>query len=260
MGIRKPRSWHACVYVVKHCHGEENERTLHRDILFSLSWASYQIRKIAGCACTGNTGNVFPARVGSDPVMHHGTCVTHVPWCMPGSLTSDFLLIRQREKRSRHSRCICNPQFCVSGKRPISFGRWHSVGRGIKICLDWIRKLMMKPNHRRIQDVTVFQANKFAKQVFQLTPIPIRIILLSLVSIQWSFPWENTTSRAESHGSQGEDLWESGRCLTSSFDGHNIINKPSSVRMPGPKLLYIYIYIYIYIIVLDPAFQRLRVC
>ena len=23
----------------------------------------------------------------SDPSMHHGTCVTHVPWCMPGSLT-----------------------------------------------------------------------------------------------------------------------------------------------------------------------------
>ena len=23
----------------------------------------------------------------SNPVMHHGTCVTHVPWCMSGSLT-----------------------------------------------------------------------------------------------------------------------------------------------------------------------------
>ena len=23
----------------------------------------------------------------SDPGMYHGTCVTHVPWCMPGSLT-----------------------------------------------------------------------------------------------------------------------------------------------------------------------------
>ena len=23
----------------------------------------------------------------SDPVMHHGTCVTHVPWCMSGSQT-----------------------------------------------------------------------------------------------------------------------------------------------------------------------------
>ena len=57
------------------------------------AWASYQIRKIAGCACAGNAGNVFPRRLFqrkplvSDPGMHHGTCVTHVPWCMSGSLT-----------------------------------------------------------------------------------------------------------------------------------------------------------------------------
>ena len=56
-------------------------------------WASYQIRKIAVCACAGNAGNVFPHRrfrrkpLVSDPGMHHGTCVTHVPWCMSGSLT-----------------------------------------------------------------------------------------------------------------------------------------------------------------------------
>ena len=51
----------------------------------TYSWASYQIRKIAGCACAGNAGNVFPRRrfqmkpLVSDPGMHHGTCVTHVP-------------------------------------------------------------------------------------------------------------------------------------------------------------------------------------
>ena len=26
-----------------------------------IQWASYQVRKIAGCACAGNAGNVFPA-------------------------------------------------------------------------------------------------------------------------------------------------------------------------------------------------------
>ena len=57
------------------------------------SWASYQIRKIAGGACAWNAGNVFPHRlfqrkpIVSDPGMHHGTCGTHVPWCMSGSLT-----------------------------------------------------------------------------------------------------------------------------------------------------------------------------
>ena len=59
-----------------------------------------------------------PPRV-SDPDMHHGTCVTHVPWCMSGSLTSGFLWSRCRGKRSRHSRRMRNPQFYVSGKRPM---------------------------------------------------------------------------------------------------------------------------------------------
>ena len=60
---------------------------------YLMPWASYQIRKIAGCACAGNAGNVFPRHrlqrkpLVNDPGMHHGTCVTHVPWCMSGSLT-----------------------------------------------------------------------------------------------------------------------------------------------------------------------------
>ena len=36
-------------------------------------WASYQIPKIAGCACTGNSGNVFPTTAGrrSRPASRH---------------------------------------------------------------------------------------------------------------------------------------------------------------------------------------------
>ena len=51
--------------------------------------------------------------------MHRGTCVKHVPWCMPGSLTNGFLWNRRLGKRSRHSRRTRNLQFCVSGKRPM---------------------------------------------------------------------------------------------------------------------------------------------
>ena len=55
------------------------------------AWASCQIRKIVVYACAGNAKNVFPATdfkksLVSDPGMHHGTCVTHVPRCMSGSL------------------------------------------------------------------------------------------------------------------------------------------------------------------------------
>ena len=51
-----------------------------------------------------------PQRV-SDPDMHQGTCVTHVPWCIPGSLTSGFLWSWWRGKCSRHSQRMRNPQF-----------------------------------------------------------------------------------------------------------------------------------------------------
>ena len=67
----------------------------------------------------GMLGSFFPPPLVSDPDMHHGTCVTHVPWCMPGSVTSSFLWSRWQGKRSRHSRRVRNPQFYVSGKRPI---------------------------------------------------------------------------------------------------------------------------------------------
>ena len=51
-------------------------------------WAFCQIRKIAGRAHTWNALRV------SDPDMCHGTCEAHVPWCMPGLLTSGFLWSR----------------------------------------------------------------------------------------------------------------------------------------------------------------------
>ena len=73
-------------------------------------WVSYQIHKIVGCASATATdfkGN----RWSLDPGMHHGMCVKHVPWCMSGSLTRGG-----GEKWPRHSRCMHNPQFYVSGK------------------------------------------------------------------------------------------------------------------------------------------------
>ena len=58
-------------------------------------WASCQIRKIAGAHALGMPGTFSPPPQVSDPDMHHVTCVTHVPWCMPGSLTSGFLWSRR---------------------------------------------------------------------------------------------------------------------------------------------------------------------
>ena len=119
------------------------------------AWASCQIRKIAGCACAGNTESVFSATLilvpwphfvrptceaaiagkqymppqVSDPDMHRGTCLAHVPWCMPGSLTSGFLWSLGWVKRSRPPQRMRNPPFCVSGKRPVlvSKAKWCSI-------------------------------------------------------------------------------------------------------------------------------------
>ena len=63
----------------------------------------------------GMPGTFFPPPQVSDSDMHHGTCVAHVPWCMPGSLTSGFLWSRWRGICSR------NPQFYVSVRDSLSF-------------------------------------------------------------------------------------------------------------------------------------------
>ena len=65
----------------------------------------------------GMPGTFSPPPRTSDPDMHHCTCVTHVLWCMPGSLTSGFLWSRWRGECFRHSRCMRNSQFYVSCKR-----------------------------------------------------------------------------------------------------------------------------------------------
>ena len=114
------------------------------EIFYLLSqWASCQIGKIAGCACAGKLGTFFPPPQVSDPDMHHGTCVTHVSWCMPGLLTSGFLWSRWWGKRSRHSWCMHNPQIYVSGKRSIAMPSWYmqySVilgGHILRVILYW---------------------------------------------------------------------------------------------------------------------------
>ena len=57
------------------------------------AWASYQTRKNRQLRMRQELRERFPHHrlqrksPVSDPDMHHGTCTTHVPWCMLGSLT-----------------------------------------------------------------------------------------------------------------------------------------------------------------------------
>ena len=89
----------------------------------SITWYcthhSWQIRKMRVAHAPGMPGTFSPPPRFSDSDMHHGTCVTYVSRCMLLSLTSGFLWSRWRGNRSRQSRCMHNPQFYVSGKRPM---------------------------------------------------------------------------------------------------------------------------------------------
>ena len=96
------------------------------------TWASYQIRKIAGCTCAGNARNVFPTHrlerkpLVSDPDMHHGTCrdaraVMHV----------GIACLRWRGKRSRHSRRMRTSNFTYLVRGPLEWKMYflfHSLG------------------------------------------------------------------------------------------------------------------------------------
>ena len=103
-------------------------------------WASQQMRKITVAHASGMQGTFSPPPRVSD----HGTCVTHVPWCMPESLYGTFLCSRWRGKRSRHYRRMRNPQFYISGKRPMD--HTNLVGAGdkgtVKLSTIWMCALI----------------------------------------------------------------------------------------------------------------------
>ena len=82
------------------CACKNNQRT----------WASYQIRKIASCACAGNARNIFPRGplqrkpLVIDPGMHHGTCVTgeSVPG-IPGACAPAILRIWEEAHEAKNA-------------------------------------------------------------------------------------------------------------------------------------------------------------
>ena len=72
-------------------------------------WAFCQIRKNAGCACTG----------------------TQVPWCMPGSLTNGFLWSWWRGKCSRYSGACATHNYTHLVRGP-----WKRLS-SIRVILTW---------------------------------------------------------------------------------------------------------------------------
>ena len=89
-------------------------------------WTSYQISKIAGCACAGNAGNVFPntdfKETASQRSRHASRHVRHAHTVMHVGIANPWW----RGKGSQHYRRMRNPHFCVSDKRSMLCASCHS--------------------------------------------------------------------------------------------------------------------------------------
>ena len=89
----------------------------------------------------GMSGTCPPPLRVSDPDMHQGTCVTHVPWCMPGSLTIGFFAVGGRENVPGIPGACVIRNFTYLVRGPLMRAltpagmEWHHV-RG-KLLLHW---------------------------------------------------------------------------------------------------------------------------
>ena len=97
---------------------------------FHWSLARYVILRVAHAP--GIPGTFSPPPRVSDPDMHHGTCMTHLPWCIPGSLISGFLWSRWRGKRSQHSGACAIRNFTYLVKGP-----WYRIHRWVMSGHHW---------------------------------------------------------------------------------------------------------------------------
>ena len=93
----------------------------HNDFIISVSFHGPLTRyvKLRVAHASGMPGTFSPPPRESDPDMHHGTCVTHVPWCMPGSLTCGFLCSRRRGKHSGITGACATRSFVYPVRGPL---------------------------------------------------------------------------------------------------------------------------------------------
>ena len=91
---------------------------LSGNTMILAQWPFDRYVKLRVVHAPGVQGTFCPPPRVSDPDMQHGMSVTHVSWCIMGPLTIGFLWSRWPGKPFRHSGCMRNPHFYVSGKRP----------------------------------------------------------------------------------------------------------------------------------------------
>ena len=114
---RGPRFWAWMPACYAFWHPNQTATPVPVGLVNHVHWPLTRYVKLRVAHAPGMPGTFSLQSRVSNPDMHHGTCITHVPWCMPGSLTGGFLWSRWWGKRSRHAQRMLNLQFYVSGKR-----------------------------------------------------------------------------------------------------------------------------------------------
>ena len=83
----------------------------------------------------GMPGTFSPPLV-NDPDIHHDTCVTHVPWCMPGSLTSGFHKL-VAWKTFQHYQRMRTRNFTYLARGPWPMASWFASTMQSMTHLKW---------------------------------------------------------------------------------------------------------------------------
>ena len=103
----------------------------------------------------------------SDPGIHHGRYVAHVPWCTSGSLVMHVGIAnpRWREKRSQHSWRMRNPQFDVSDKSPMRLISFIWIGDRCRLWKILVLRISMQ-TQATVSRIPELPANQYSSLTF----------------------------------------------------------------------------------------------
>ena len=141
---------------------------------FETPWTSYQIRKIAGCACTGNAGNVSPGH----RRLAIPTCITVRAWrtCCCCCCSANAQIVRVAHSWVRSS---C----CLDGFSLVDFLLWLFLLRFLLV----YRRLLSIHLHTLILWPFCLPFGRFGGYVLGFRRFLSRICRLSLA--HWIFLW-----------------------------------------------------------------------
>ena len=107
----------------------------------------------------GMPGTFSPPPRVSDSDMHHGMCVTHVPWCMLGLLTSGILWSRWRKNVPGIPGACATPNFAYLVRGPLNL---RAIIHGSPT-ITWIKCIVSIPKKLNWANIGVIERCQVAE-------------------------------------------------------------------------------------------------